>query len=927
MIRSPATRHVIVTALATLSGGYALFGGLVSLLGWLLDIPRLTDWFDDGVSIQGNACALVALSGAGLVLVQRRLWWPVVTLGAVVGLAGLLILLQHIVGADFGFNHQLLFGRTWGQGTTVTPGRVGPPASTSFTLIGVAFVLLARAGLQSNDANARRLVPTLGLAICVIMAFSLLGYLFGAKDFYTIPWLTAIALPTSTMIFALGLGLVLSVPDQQPMLLLQERSGSGALARIAIPALVVIIPMIHWLRYQGYNWGYYDLGTGRALDTLTLVLATVAILWISLMALRRHEHALRDREERYELVVAGAEAAIWDWDVPGGHVVFSPRWKQLRGLADDEVTDSQEEWHKRIHPDDVQNVMAAVAAHFAGQTPVFAEEYRVRHKDGRWIWILDRGIAKRDAEGRVVRMAGSETDITERKHAEQALRQSEARFSQFMEHLPGLAWIKDLQGRYVFVNDAAQVAFQAPREQLYGKSDADIFPQEIAAQFQENDRRAAASGKGVQVIETLRHPDGVLHYSVASKFPIPGRDGQATLVGGMAIDITDRMRAENALRDADRRKDEFLATLAHELRNPLAPIRSGLEIAKDADASSDQLQQAQSIMERQLDHLVRLVDDLLDISRITCDKLVLHKAPAELAPIAHQAVDACRSTIEEGGHELTVDLPPTPVYIDADAVRLNQVFINLLNNACKYSDRPGRIRLSAERLENDVIVRVQDSGIGIAPDMLSQVFGMFEQADRSLERTRGGLGVGLTLAKRLVEMHGGSIHARSAGLGHGSEFLVRLPILQEAQQQETRRAGASLTTAHRILIVDDNRDAAISLAMLLRIAGNETCTAHDGLEAIETAKRIRPDAILLDIGLPNLNGYDVCRNIREQLSDKRVVIIALTGWGQDEDRRKSREAGFDAHLVKPIKHEVLLELLGSFDTELRIPSCLERPNS
>jgi hypothetical protein len=294
--RSPA--RDAVTGLAIVLGAYAVLGGLLSFFGWPLDVPRLTDWLNDGVSIQPNACVLLMLSGAAVMLAQSRAWRAVLVLGTLVGLGGALILLQYLVGADFGFNHQLLFGRTWGQNTTLTPGRVGPPASISFTCSGIALVLLGWTGLEPRSTHWRRVVPMLGVGVCVIMAFSILGYLFGAEQFYTIPWLTAIALQTASMLMAVGIGLILCVPEHQPMLLLCERSAAGTLARIGVPVLVFAIPLLLWLRTQGYEEGYYDVGTGRALGAVTLVVGTLSMLWIALVALRRHEQKLREADRQ-----------------------------------------------------------------------------------------------------------------------------------------------------------------------------------------------------------------------------------------------------------------------------------------------------------------------------------------------------------------------------------------------------------------------------------------------------------------------------------------------------------------------------------------------------------------------------------------------------------------------------------------------------
>lgn len=368
-----------------------------------------------------------------------------------------------------------------------------------------------------------------------------------------------------------------------------------------------------------------------------------------------------------------------------------------------------------------------------------------------------------------------------------------------------------------------------------------------------------------------------------------------------------------ALREADRRKDEFLATLAHELRNPLAPLKNALELMKAADGDREQIDQARSAMERQVGQMVRLVDDLLDVSRISRDKLVLRSERVELAEVLRHALETCRPLVESAGHELSVTLPSEPIYLDADAARLAQVFGNLLNNACKYTEPRGHISLSVERCGPDVFVAIKDTGVGIPPEMLAAVFDLFTQVDRSLERAAGGLGIGLSLVKRLVEMHGGRVSARSEGHGRGSEFVVSLPVATERQETQPVAPSAEAVSPakRRILVVDDNRDGADTLCKLLRLLGNDAQTAYDGLEAVERAAAWKPEAILLDIGLPKMNGHEVCRAVREQPGGKEVFIIALTGWGQEDDRRKSTEAGFDLHLVKPVDRRSLMEALAS----------------
>jgi PAS domain S-box-containing protein len=378
-----------------------------------------------------------------------------------------------------------------------------------------------------------------------------------------------------------------------------------------------------------------------------------------------------------------------------------------------------------------------------------------------------------------------------------------------------------------------------------------------------------------------------------------------------------RLRADQ-LAGADQRKDEFLAMLAHELRGPLAPLCNMLEVLKRAGDDRQLVEQAHATMARQLAQMVRLVDDLLDVSRITRGRLQLRKGRIDLAAVLNQAVEACQPLAEGLQHKLNVSVPGDAIDLDGDPARLAQAFGNLLNNACKYTPQGGQIRLTAEKEGGEAVVSVKDNGIGISAEMLSHIFEMFTQADRTLERSHGGLGIGLALAKQLVEMHGGSVTASSAGPGQGSEFVVRLPILA-AQPASTPSAEPPTRPAllpRRILVVDDNQDTAASLVMLLQQDANEIRAAYDGPEAIQTAQQFRPDVVLLDIGLPNLNGYDVARHIRAQPWGRNMLLVALTGWGQGEDRRKSKEAGFDYHLVKPVKYGSLVELFAARQAEM-----------
>jgi PAS domain S-box-containing protein len=389
----------------------------------------------------------------------------------------------------------------------------------------------------------------------------------------------------------------------------------------------------------------------------------------------------------------------------------------------------------------------------------------------------------------------------------------------------------------------------------------------------------------------------------------------------LAEDLTQRaaIAIENAqlydeLKEADRRKNEWIAMLAHELRNPLAPIRNALHIMKTPGVGEVAIEQARQMSERQVLNMVRLVDDLLDVSRIMRGRIELRKEPIDLATVITRAAETAQPMLDTQGQELVISITPEPLRLEADPMRLTQIVANLLHNAAKFSERAGRIWLSVERQGSEAVIKVRDEGSGISPDLLPRVFDLFVQADGSLERSRGGLGIGLTLVRRLVEMHGGAITARSEGPGRGSEFTVRLPGLKEVGVEEPTGGGtlrAVPAASRRVLVVDDNVDAAESVGMLLRIWGHTVRLAHNGPETLCAAKEYQPEVILLDIGLPGMNGYDVARRLREQPSARNVLLIALTGYGQDDDRRRTEEAGFDHHLTKPVEPLALQKIIAT----------------
>jgi PAS domain S-box-containing protein len=479
---------------------------------------------------------------------------------------------------------------------------------------------------------------------------------------------------------------------------------------------------------------------------------------------------------------------------------------------------------------------------------------------------------------------------------------------------------KTLDGIITSWNKGAERLFGWAADEAIGQSIHLIVPPHLRDQERDIlDRLRRGESVEHLDVERVRKDGSHVHMSVTIS-PVRDRHGHIIGASKTARDITARkmweeqlVRSEETLLEADRRKDEFLATLAHELRNPLAPISSGLHILRSSQ-DPGQRSIALEIMERQLAQMVRLVDDLLDVARITTGKVEVRHQPLDLAVAINDAVETSQPLLGARRDNLIVTPPPQPVFVNGDRTRLAQVFANLLNNSEKYSEAGQPIAITFGREGDQAVIRVKDAGMGIHPEMLPRVFDMFRQADRTGGRSRGGLGIGLSLVKRIVELHGGTVTARSEGLGLGSEFIVRLPAIENTRTDAGEVPAVTNVPARRkILVVDDNADAAESLAALLSISGHETRMAHDGPEALQQAERFHPDVVFLDIGMPTLDGHETAKLIRKQPWGKHMVLVALTGWGQNEDRRRSKDAGFNHHLVKPADPEVVEKLLLSIE--------------
>jgi PAS domain S-box-containing protein len=692
---------------------------------------------------------------------------------------------------------------------------------------------------------------------------------------------------------------------------------------------------------------------------------------------------LRQANERFRLAAEAVSAVIYDWDPESNTVTRTRGLFEMLGHRPEEAEPTNAWWRQQVHPDD-RDRMTQHWQEALVQGDRFVLEYRLRHKDGHYLHVIDRGALVRDADGRLVRVVGSCQDITARVHVEQALRASEARlrfladsgaalaatldYGETLQAVARLA-VPDLADFCVIhrvtedgdIRQAASAHVDPARDRLLADQGPAYRPAanprsriaqvirtgvpQLWADTAEGPARAALAHEGVARLAQVLAPRSWLVVPLVARGRTlgtvslmmaesgrryePADLAQAEELARRAAVALDNARLYTEAREADRRKDEFLAMLGHELRNPLAPIISSLHLLRHAELDGAEAAAARGTIDRQVRHLTRLVDDLLDVARITRGKVKLQRHPVELAQVVETALEVNRPLYNARGHLLRVELPAAPVWLQADSARLTQVFGNLLTNAAKYMEDGGEVTFSAElagaghdgagrgRAPPEVVVRVRDRGMGIPAEMLSRVFDLFTQVGSTLDRAQGGLGIGLSLVKTLVELHGGAVEAHSGGPGRGSTFTVRLPVLaappaaaahappKAAAAENGRPAAAGCG----VLVTDDNRDAADSLARLLKAWGHTVRVTYDGPTAITAARDFRPRVVLLDIGLGGMSGYEVAEQLRREPGLEAMRLIALTGFGQEEDRRRSQEAGFHHHLVKPVDPEELQRLL------------------
>ncbi|HEY0846435.1 MAG TPA: transporter substrate-binding domain-containing protein [Noviherbaspirillum sp.] len=634
---------------------------------------------------------------------------------------------------------------------------------------------------------------------------------------------------------------------------------------------------------------------------------------------RRIEEQLRNNQGRLDLALDAAKIGMFDWDMETGVVSWTKHHFLMLGFEPDSLTPTYDAFLRCVHPEDVVALETKLRTAQRDRSD-YRNEFRIVRPNGEVRHISGQARFMYDENGKAIRLLGVIVDTTEAWEANEALARSERQFATLVENSPDIFARLDLSLRHIYVSPAIKEHTGLSPAAFIGKTNAELGMPPALCNYWDAEMQEAIRTKAIRRISFTYPPDSDrARFFDARIVPEIDAAGKTESLLVITNDVTERelmtralQQRERQLQEADRRKDEFLATLAHELRNPLAPIQNAVQLMK-LSGDRDIQKNARDIIERQLDHLVQLVNDLLDVNRINQGKLELRKQVIDVSVAVHSAMETSQPLIQRGMHELDVRLPDEPVYVNADLTRLTQVIANLLNNSAKYTPARGKIQLTVERQHDVVLLKVKDNGVGIPADMLPSIFEMFSQVDRGPEHAYGGLGIGLALVRQLVEMHGGAVEALSRGAGQGTEITISLPAVEALVAAESglpcaAQPGSPAARA-RVLVVDDNVDNAESLTALLELLGYKIATAHDGNAALELVARFRPDVVFLDIGLPGLSGHEVARRIRTGGDGSKIFLVAVTGWGQAEDLHRSEEAGFDRHIVKPVTFAALREVL------------------
>jgi PAS domain S-box-containing protein len=910
--RVPSVSGAVVRATSI----YAILGGALTLAGWAFDIRRLTDWGNDGISMFPNTAVCALLCGVSLLLTAaRESGWR---LGMMRAAAGIVIviagatLLEHLFGWNLGID-TLILERPWGQRAAAAPMRMGPPASIAFLALSLC-VLLASAGVRE-----RRIASTLALLPVGISTLSLTGYWFGADQLFGVARYTGIAWQTSTMIAALGIGTLAAVPEAGVVAALGRQDAGGALLRRLIVPIVLIPLVLGWLRMLGQNAGLYDTAFGTSLRSLIEVVLFFVLLWWTSNSVSRYESSASEARSRLAAIVESTDDAvvsksldgvIKSWNVGAerifGYSAAEAVGKHITMIIPSERIDEETEIVSRIK---------------RGERVEHFETIRVR-KDGIRIHVSLTISPVKDADGRITGASKIARDITEQRLVQEQLRA-------IVDATPECVQIVDPDGALQFINRAGLAMFEADSEKaVLGKSALDLVVHEHRADWQSNHERVCG-GEKLSWEFSIVGLKGTRRWmeSHAAPLPLPdGRTGQLAVTREVTLQkqleqereklLESERWARNEAERASQLKDEFLATVSHELRTPLNSILGWSQLLNVSPNTAD-LKQGLEVIERNARAQAQLIEDLLDMSRIISGKVRLDVQTMDLPAVIQAAIESIAPAAEAKGIRLRKVLDPQAGTVSGDPTRLQQVVWNLLTNAIKFTPKGGAVDIILQRVNSHLEIIVHDTGIGIAEESLAAIFERFRQVDSSTTRSQGGLGIGLSIVKQLVELHGGSITAKSAGEGHGATFIVTLPLSPvlpaESRVHPTASKARSLEFGQvdlrgvKVLVVDDEPDARTLIRRVLTECGAEVIAAESASHGLEQLLSNRPHVVVSDIGMPVKDGYQFIREVRnlDEAKGGRTPAIALTAFARSEDRMRAMLAGYQVHVAKPIEPQEL----------------------
>jgi PAS domain S-box-containing protein len=912
---------------AGLCASFVIFSGCSAILGWALDLPRLTDWTNQGISMFTNAAICALLSGCALALLIK----PVredhriaarVLAGLVIAIAGL-TLFEHVTGVDLGID-TLLFQRDWGQTASASPMRMGVPASTAYLISGSSLIL------ATYDSRRRRLAAKLAIVTMAIAMLSLTGYWFGANQLFGVAKYTGIALQTSMGVAAMSIGLMAIVPEHGVVAALRRDDAGGAMLRRLIVPIIIVPLFLGWLRVLGQQQGLYDMEFGTALRTLCEVALFSGLLWWTANSISWHSESATSAQARLVAIIESTDDAIVSKSLEGIIETWNHGAEEVFGYQPEEAIGQH--ISLIIPPDRLSEETEIIRKLRRGERIEHFETIR-RRKDGSLIFVSITVSPIRNAAGQVVGASKIARDISDKQRAE-------ARLRAIIEATPECIKIVAPDGALEFINQAGLGMIESASETaVQGACVYNLIAPEHRAEWITRHERICAGERlswEFEIIGLL----GTRRWMESHAVPLPLPDGR---VGQMSVtrEITSRKQLEhereallqserNARSDSERAsrlKDEFLATLSHELRTPLNAILGWSQILNMTSDKED-LDQGLEAIQRNARVQAQLIEDLLDMNRIISGKMRLNVQPTDLAPVIQGAIESVTPAAAAKDIKIRQVLDPHASAVSGDPTRLQQIIWNLLTNAIKFTPKGGKVDIVLERVNSHLEVTISDTGIGISPEHLPIIFERFRQVDSSSTRVHGGLGLGLSIVKQLIELHGGTIRAKSAGEGRGSTFILTFPLSpvragDDRTHPETPKTGFDVgkldLAGIRVLVVDDEPDSRVLVERVLAQCGALVITADSATQGMEKLREFKPHVLVSDIGMPITDGYQFIRDVRslEEAQGGRTPAVALTAFARSEDRMRAMLAGYQVHVSKPIEPQELAVTVRSLSRDVK----------